>query len=83
MQLTDWMQSAQARLWLSLQVIISAVALKKQHLLPTEVLAVPEVPDAGEHHRHAKPVGRFNDLGVADRPARLNDGGGAGLGNRL
>ena len=46
MQLTDWMQSAQARLWHSMQVIIAAVAPKSS--ITYRSLAVPEMPDAGE-----------------------------------
>ena len=34
-------------------------------------LSVPEVPDAGEDHRHARPVRGFDDLIVADRATRL------------
>jgi len=41
---------------------------------------MPEVADAGEHHGKAGVVGGGDNLVVADRPARLDDRGGAGLG---
>jgi hypothetical protein len=33
---------------------------------------VPEVPNAGKHHREAPVVSRLNDLGIADRAAGLH-----------
>ena len=40
---------------------------------------MPEVAVAGEHHGEPRLVRRLNDLGVAHRPARLDDGGGPRL----
>jgi len=39
---------------------------------------VPEVADAGEHHRDAGLVGGGDHFGVAARAAGLDRGGGAG-----
>ena len=42
-----------------------------------------EVPFAGEHHREPELVGALDDLLVAHRAARLDDGGDAGRGRGL
>src|SRR5258708_30114158 len=73
----DWMQAAQTGQLNSITEIISAILTKTQHL------SVPEVPDAGKHHGHPKPVGSPDYLGVADRPSRLNHCRGACLGYGL
>ncbi len=41
------------------------------------------MPDPGEYHGDAEAVGCFDDLGVADGAAGLNDGGRSGLGDGL
>ena len=46
--------------------------------LPARLLSVPEVPHAGEHHRHAVLVGGGDDFLVAHRAAGLDHGGDAG-----
>src|SRR3970282_1014695 len=38
------------------------------------------MPNAGEDHRHVAVVSSFDDFGVADAAAGLDDGGGAGFG---
>ena len=45
--------------------------------------SVPEVADAGEHHRDAGGVGGCDDLGVAARAAGLDRRGGAGPDRRF
>ena len=42
-----------------------------------------EVAEAGEDHGDALLVGGGDDFGVAHRAARLDDGGGAGLGQHV
>ena len=44
---------------------------------------MPEMPAAGEHHRHAVFVGGGDDFRVANRPAGLDDRGRAGGGDRV
>ena len=52
-------------------------------LLITEWPAsMPEMPHAREHHRDACRVGGGDHLGVAQRAAGLDDGGGAGFDRR-
>src|SRR5512140_1836506 len=45
--------------------------------------SVAEVASAGEHHHGARVVGRGDDLGVADRAARLDDPRHSGLKREL
>ncbi len=40
---------------------------------------MPEVPHAGEEHRHAMFIGRGDDLGILNRTPGLNDRGRPGL----
>ena len=44
------------------------------------LVSVPEMADAGEHHRHAVRVGSGNHLGIAQRAAGLDHRGDAGRG---
>jgi hypothetical protein len=43
--------------------------------------SVPEMPNSGENHRQTEPVGGFNDLRIAQRASRLDDGRGPGFRN--
>lgn len=44
---------------------------------------VAKVADAGKNHRQIKTIGRLDDLLVADRAPRLNDGRGTSFGDFL
>ena len=44
-----------------------------------QLMSMPEMPHAGEHHGNTRIVGRLDDFIVADRSARLDHGGGTGL----
>jgi hypothetical protein len=53
--------------------------VENRHIF-AEKCSVAEVAHPGEDHRQPRFVGGGDDVVVADRPARLDDGGRAGLG---
>src|ERR1700730_14655972 len=68
-----WMQAAGTGRLHSIAEIIAVIFSKKQHL------SVPEVTDPGKGHRHAKPVGGRDNIGVPHRASWLNNSRSASL----